>query len=106
MSAPRDVAARLRAVSELRRLCLSLPHVATPAETRLLARFDELAAFPEQAAGADVEALAIGWRAWWRAGRVAELAAMADRVAPRLIETDRRLATYATAAHGSQSHHP
>ena len=98
MTAERDVASRLRAVSQLRRLCLSLPHVPTPAEQRLLARFDQLAKAPETATAADVDALAVGWRAWWRARHVAEMAAMARRVPRALIDSDRRLATHAAAA--------
>ena len=101
MTPNRDVASTLRAVSQLRRLCLSLPHVPTSAEQRLLARFDQLAASPNAANAADVDALAVGWRAWWRAGRTAEIAAMAATLPPTLIGGDRRLATYAVAASAS-----
>ncbi len=97
MTSERDVASRLRAVSELRRLCLSLPHVPTPAERRLLVRFERLAKAPETAAAADVDAIAVGWRAWWRARRVEEIVTMARRVPRVLIDRDRRLATYAAA---------
>lgn len=94
----RDVDSALRAAAELRRLCLALPHLATPAETARLARFDELARAPERATPADVEALVTGWRAWWRAGSTAAIAAMAERVDRAVIDSDRTLATYAVAA--------
>lgn len=94
----RDVAAALRKVSELRALCLRLPHLPTPLETERLERFEALAAAPELATENDVEALAAGWREWWRTGRAEELLAMAARVPSGLRESDRRLATYAVAA--------
>lgn len=98
MTSERDVASRLRAVSQLRRLCLSLPHVPTPAERRLLVRFEQLAQAPETAAAIDADAIAVGWRAWWRARDVAEIVAMARRLPSVLIDGDRRLATFAAAA--------
>lgn len=98
MTPERDIASRLRAVSQLRRLCLGLPHVPTPAEQRLLARFEQLAKAPESATAADIDSLAAGWRAWWRARRADEIAAMARCVPRVLIDGDRRLATYAAAA--------
>src|SRR5437667_2310017 len=98
-----DVAAKLRAVSALRRLCLRLPHVPTPVELGLLTRFWELVAAPEQATGDDVEAVIAGWSSWWRHENVADLAAMERRLARRLIESDRRLAALAMAARMSAS---
>lgn len=95
---PRDPAERLRSVSALRALCLALPHVPTPAESRRLERFRALAAAPESATLDDRDAIADGWRDWWRAGRVDALLAMAARVPASLVEGDRRLAAYAVAA--------
>ncbi len=94
----RDVGRSLRAASALRRLCLSLPHLATPAEAALIARFERLVAAPERVTPGDADALAAGWRTWWRTGRVAELSGMAKHVGPAVIGRDRRLATYAVAA--------
>ncbi|MBI2204308.1 MAG: hypothetical protein HYU41_10715 [Candidatus Rokubacteria bacterium] len=99
----RDVGAALRAASVLRRLCLSLPHLATPSEARLLARFHQLTTAPEGVTTGDIDALAAGWRTWWRAGRVAELSAMAERVTRAVIDSDRRLATYAVAAQAART---
>ncbi len=98
-----DVAARLGTVSALRRLCLRLPHVPTPVELGLLTRFRELVAAPEQATGDDVEAIIAGWSSWWRHGKVADLTAMERRLARRLIESDRGLATLAVAARTAAS---
>lgn len=94
----RDAGGSLRTASALRRLCLSLPHLATPAEVALIGRFERLVAAPGRATAADAEALAAGWRAWWRAGRVSELSEMAREVERAVIDGDRRLATYAVAA--------
>jgi hypothetical protein len=94
----RDVAATLRRLSALRALCLRLPHVPTPAESELLRRFDMLARRPQDAGGADVEAIAAGWRAWWRGGEHRRLAEMADALPAILVDSDRRLAAYADGA--------
>jgi hypothetical protein len=57
---PLDVDRSLRTVSELRRLCLSLPHLATPAEQRLLARLEQIVAVPASATSADIDAIVAG----------------------------------------------
>jgi hypothetical protein len=90
-----NATAAIRKVSALRALCLRLPHVPTPAEAALLRRCEALAVSPESATRADVEALAAGWRRWWRLGETERLRAMAARVPAGLIEADRRLAMYA-----------
>jgi hypothetical protein len=94
----RDAAQTLRRVAELRALCLRLPHLPTEAEAALLQRFDALTGAPESVAEADVEVVAAGWRRWWRSGEIDRLRAMADRLPPRLVACDRRLASYALAA--------
>lgn len=101
-----EVSARLATVSALRALGLRLPHVATPAELARLRRFEALVLAPEQATAADVEALVAGWSRWWREGRTAELADMARRLDVALIDSDRRLATFATAAGGESAPAP
>src|SRR2546428_1150181 len=65
---PPDIATTLRKVSALRSLCLRLPHVPTPAEKRLLERFEALTAAPTRATAADMEAIAVGWSGWGRGG--------------------------------------
>lgn len=95
---PSDVAPSLRKVAALRALCLRLPHIATPAEARLLARFETLAASPECARNVDIDAIAAGWRQWWRDGDVARLLLMGSKLSRQRIEFDRRLATYWHAA--------
>jgi hypothetical protein len=92
-----EVTARLTTVSALRALCLRLPHVSTPAEIARLTRFDALLETPERTTERDVEALVAGWSRWWREGRRAELSAMARRVDAALIDSDRRLASFAVA---------
>ena len=89
---------RLRKVSELRRLCLDLPHLSTPAERRRLERFEEIVLAPASASEGDLAALATGWRDWWRAGRHLDIAAMASRLSADLITRDRDVAMYAVAA--------
>jgi len=94
----RDAAQTLRRVAELRTLCLRLPHLPTEAEAALLRRFDALAGAPEAVTAGDVEVVAAGWRRWWRRGEADRLRAMADRLPPGLVGSDRRLASYALAA--------
>jgi hypothetical protein len=93
-----DATAAIRKASALRTLCLRLPHLPTPAEIERLWRCDALAASPDSATSADIEALAAGWRNWWRRGETERLRAMAARVPPSVINADRRLAMYACAA--------
>jgi hypothetical protein len=93
-----DATAAIRKVSALRALCLRLPHLPTPAEAARVRRCEALAASPESATSADVEALATGWRRWWHLGETERLRAMAARVPAGLINADRRLALYACAS--------
>lgn len=97
----RDVAATLRRVAALRALCLRLPHIPTPAESALLRRFERLARSPQAAAEVDAEAIAAGWRAWWRAGEHRGIVEMAAALPVNLVDGDRRLAAYADAARRS-----
>jgi hypothetical protein len=92
-----EVAARLATVSALRALCLRLPHIPTPTEIERLKRFDALVPTPESATQRDVEALVAGWSRWWREGRTTKLSHMARRLDAALIDSDRRLASFATA---------
>jgi hypothetical protein len=96
-----EITTRLEIVSALRRLGLELPHVSTPTELRRLEVFQRLAAAPSEATEDDIEAIAAGWSSWWRQGRCTELAAMARRLPEAVIDADRRLASFATAALGS-----
>jgi hypothetical protein len=98
-----EVAARLAIVSALRMLGLRLPHLATPTELERLKRFEALVQAPANATAGDVEALVAGWSRWWREGQRAELAEMARRLDAALVDSDRRLATFATAAGGGQA---
>lgn len=93
-----DVATAVRKVSALRSLCLRLPHVPTPAEAKLLQRFEALVAAPERATAGDVDVTAAGWRRWWRAGRHAELLEMKLRLPPDVIDSGSELPLLAQAA--------
>lgn len=95
---PLDATATLRKVAALRSLCRRLPHLPTPAERERLSRFEELVTRPDTATQDDVEALAAGWQAWWREGRVDTLHAMAARLPEDLIQRDRRLQTLWTGS--------
>jgi len=95
---PPDVTRALRTASALRSLCLALPHLPTPAEARRLTRFERLTASPAAAGRDDTEALCAGWRRWWRDGRVEDLRAMASATPRAIVDRDRWLASYATAA--------
>jgi hypothetical protein len=94
----RDIDRTMRKVSDLRRVCLGFPHLPTPAEEKRLARFDALVLAPETATGADVRAIADGWRAWWRAQRCAEICEMVRRLPAGVVDGDRDVAMYAVAA--------
>lgn len=94
----RDVAETLRKVAELRRFCLKLPHLETPAERRRLERCEALATAPGAASPEDIDALAEGWTRWWRQGEAARILAMAARLPATLIAADRRLASLLAAA--------
>ena len=98
MKAVLDAEGAIRRVAALRALCLSLPHVPTPAERALLRRFSELVKAPGSATSADLDALAAGWRLWWREGEAERLRAMAAHLPAALVNADRRVATYACAA--------
>ncbi len=93
-----DVAATLRKVSALRSLCLRLPHAPTPAEARLLERFEALATAPARATAGDLDAIAAGLRNWWRGGRPADIRRLASELPKNVIESDRRLVTFRLAA--------
>ena len=93
-----DVGAVLRAISSLRALCLSLPHLPTAAESDRMRRFATLRSTPELAGLEDTESVVTGWRQLWCDGRTDDLLAMARRLPPALVEGDRRLASYALAA--------
>jgi hypothetical protein len=97
----RDVAMTLRRVAALRALCLSLPHVPTPTESALLHTFEMLARAPQSAVDGDAEAIAAGWRAWWRGGEHRRIAEMAAALPVSLVGGDRGLATYADASRRS-----
>ena len=98
MSPPADVAPALRKAAQLRALCLRLPHAPTPVERERLDRFMVLTAAPHLATTADADAIAAGWRLWWREQRLEPLREMVRRMPAALIETDRRLVTLAFAA--------
>ncbi|MEX2148133.1 MAG: hypothetical protein WED01_14090 [Candidatus Rokuibacteriota bacterium] len=98
----RDVAAALRTVAELRRLCLRLPHVATPAETMRRRRFDELVEAPAGAVSSDADAIAEGWGRWWREGRYGAIVVMSGGMRAELVDSDVRLASWLTAAFAAQ----
>lgn len=89
----RDVSATLRKVSALRALCLRLPHLPATAEREHLRRFDALVVAPRTATESDLEALAAGWRLWWRAGQHRRLLTMAESLPEGIVARDRRLQT-------------
>ena len=95
---PRDVGATFRKVAALRALCLRLPHLPTPREEAWMRRFDIIAAAPSSATPGDVDALAAGWRCWWRQGRREAIAVMARGLPAGIVDADRRLASFACAA--------
>ena len=95
---PPDVGATFRKVTALRALCLRLPHLPTPREESWMRRFDIIAAAPSSATPDDGDALAAGWRRWWRQGRREAIAVMARALPAGILEADRRLASFACAA--------
>ena len=101
MNPSREVASTLRKVSQLRALCLRLPHLPASEERDHLRRFAELVPHPESATARDVDAIAAGWRQWWREERLEALRQMVRATPVALIESDRRLATFAYAATSS-----
>ena len=93
-----DAAMALRKVAALRALVMELPHVPTPAEMALLDRFRGLVTAPGAATSTDRDALAAGWRQWWRQGETARIREMAERVPAEVVTGDERLIAYATAS--------
>jgi hypothetical protein len=93
-----DATAALRKVSSLRALGLRLPHVPTPAELVLLDRFQDLVTAPGSATSPDRDALAAGWRQWWRQGERTRIRDMADTVPGDVVAGDARLIALAAAA--------
>ena len=92
-----DADRAFKKASELRRLCLSLPHLSTPAEQRRLERFDGIVLAPGSATHHDVGAIVAGWRNWWRAQRFQDIERMASELPPDIVDRDRDLAMFAVA---------
>lgn len=94
--APRDVERRLRRVSQLRLLFRRLPHVATPAECRLLEAYQ---AFRDgRCEDVTLAALRVGVRDDWRAQRLASILQVSRRLSSAAIALDRDIVTYFTMA--------
>ena len=95
---PTEITNTLRSVAALRGLCLRLPHLPTPAESRLLTRFKELADRSRHATQEDLQAVAVGWRQWWRDREIDRLLSMASGLSRTVIGLDREVTTYLAAA--------
>jgi uracil-DNA glycosylase len=95
---PPEITQTLRRVAALRGLCLRLQHIPTPGEERLLTHFWALADSPQEVRQDDVQAVAVGWRRWWRAGEIDRLLSMAAALPPALICLGREATTHLMAA--------
>ncbi len=84
----------LKKAAQLRALFQKLPHVPTPAETRLLEDFD---AFVGGAEACSTAAARAGFRARWRRWDYAVIVAAAVRLGDQ-TQNDRELATFADLA--------
>ena len=99
-SAPkRSVEDTLTTISALRRLCLTLPHAATPEEVRRLERFERLRKSAATLSDGDIDALRIGLRHCWRSRDTETLLDMAARIPGWLLDRDRWLQSFVVAAH-------
>jgi len=94
-----DAATVLRKVSALRALCLRLPHIPTPLELQRLRRFESIASAASTTGETDRDAVATGWRSWWRDGRADLIAIMSALLPPAFVASDRRLAALSLAGH-------
>ena len=101
MSGPtlrRPVGEVLRAISALRKFCLTLPHAATPEEVRRLDRFERLREGAVPLNEEDLEALRTGLRQCWRSRDTQTLRQMAARIPAAFLERDRWLQSFVVAA--------
>ena len=98
-SAPkRSVEDTLTTISALRRLCLTLPHAATPEEVRRLERFERLRRSAVLLNEEDLEALRTGLRQCWRSRDTQTLRQMAARIPAAFLDRDRWLQSFVVAA--------
>jgi len=88
----------LRAISALRKFCLTLPHAATPEEVRRLDRFERLREGAVPLNEEDLEALRTGLRQCWRSRDTQTLRQMAARIPAAFLERDRWLQSFVVAA--------
>ena len=94
----RPVGDVLSAISALRRLCLTLPHAATPEEVRRLERFERLRTGGAPLSDGDIDAVRTGLRHCWRSRDTETLLDMAARIPGGLLDRDRWLQTFVLAA--------
>ena len=94
----RSVGETLMTVSALRRLCLTLPHAATPEEVRRLERFERLRRSAVPLNEEDLEALRTGLRQCWRSRDTQTLRQMAARIPAAFLDRDRWLQSFVVAA--------